>query len=56
MFLGAADRRGWILGRSGEARSLRSNVTMTRELCLQLAALGYIVGDCETFPSERTRR
>ena len=56
VFLGAADRRGWILGRSGEARSLRGNVPMTRELCLQLAALGYIVGDCETFPSERPRR
>ena len=39
-----------------EARSLQGNVPMTRELCLQLAALGYIVGDCETFPSERPRR
>ena len=37
------------------ARSLRANTQMTRELCEQLAALGYIVGDCSTFPSERRR-
>ncbi|MEZ4325884.1 MAG: sulfatase [Polyangiales bacterium] len=55
VFLGAADRRGWILGRPGRARSLRANTQMTRELCEQLAALGYIVGDCSTFPSERRR-
>lgn len=56
VFLGAADRRGWILGRPGQARALRGNVVMTRELCLQLAALGYHVGDCNTFPSERAGR
>ena len=29
----------------------RGNVVMTRELCLQLAELGYHVGDCSTMPS-----
>ena len=55
VFLGAADRRGWILGRPGRARTLRGTTQLTRELCEQLAALGYVVGDCSTFPSERRR-
>ena len=57
VFLGAPDRRGWILGRDGDARTLRSSeVRMTRELCIQLRLLGYIVGDCEAMPSEADLR
>jgi hypothetical protein len=55
VFLGSGDRRGWILGRPGQPRTMRASAVMTREMCEQLAALGYFVGDCSSFPRERAR-
>ncbi|MCB9634265.1 MAG: sulfatase-like hydrolase/transferase [Sandaracinus sp.] len=48
--LGAVDRSRWLEGDSGAGSRVRAETTeMTRELCLQLVALGYM--DCTSqFP------